>query len=355
MSSKQVRADELAAMVDGQLQGDGSVIIEGLDSIEAAGPGQITFLARASRAELLQTTKASAVIVPLEIETSEKTLIRVKNPYLASAIIHNFLLEEPFEATGIHPRAHLGAGCQIGGEVSIEPCAVLGDNVRIGERVRIGAGVFIGDNSSIGDDTVIRANVSIEHGCAIGKRVTIHCGTVIGSDGYGYAQDDRGNHVKRPQVGSVRIDDDVEIGANCCVDRAAFGLTWIKSGTKIDNFVQVAHNVVVGENCLLVSYAALSGSTILGRNVVMGGKSSTKGHVRLADGVMVAGMGAVNKDLPAGAVVGGVPAIPIKQWTKAATVYGKIPEMRAEVRKLRKQLDELQARLAAKEENGKER
>ena len=346
MTQKKLRLDEIAELVDGEIRGDGSLEIHRLESIETAEMGDITFLVKPKAAEKLEKTKATAVIVPLAIQESSKPIIRVKNPYLASAIIHNYLLQQPFVAKGIHPSVVIGTDCKLPENITIDPCAVLGDNVQIGERVYIGSGVYIGDKVKIGSDTIIKANVTVEFDTTIGNRVIIHPGTVIGSDGYGYAADEKGIHIKRPQVGTVRIDDDVEIGANCCVDRATFGLTWIKSGTKIDNLVQVAHNVIVGENCLMVSQSAASGSTIFGRNVVMGGQAATTGHVSLGDGVMVAARGGVTRNLQAGGIFGGYPAIPIKQWTKAATAFGKVPEIRTELRRLRSEVEELQKKLA---------
>ena len=233
MTKKQITVAALAEKVGGEVLGDGAIHIEDLDGIETAKEGYITFLVKASHAGLIAKTNASAVIVPKDVEETSahgKTLIRVANPYLASAIIHNFLLEKPFEAKGVHSSAHIGNDCQLSEAITVEPFAVLGDNVSVGERVYIGAGTVIGNNVTIGDDTVLRPNVTIECGTLIGSRVIIHAGTVIGSDGYGYAADEHGRHIKRPQVGIVRIDDDVEIGSNCCVDRAAYGLTWIKSG-----------------------------------------------------------------------------------------------------------------------------
>lgn len=342
MNQKEVTLGSLAEMVDGQLIGDKTLTIQNFAPLESAGPNDISFLVKAGKIDLLKNTDAGAVIVPLEVEKVENIpVIRVKDPYLAVAIIHSFLLAAPFEAKGVHSRAVIGENCQLGKEISIGPLVAMGSRVKLGERVCLEAGVVLGDDVEIGDDTTIKANVSIYNGTVIGSRVTIHAGTVVGSDGYGYSANERGEHIKRPQVGIVRIDDDVEIGANCCIDRAAYGETWIKSGAKIDNLVQVAHNVVVGENSLLVAQVGISGSTTLGRNVVLGGQAATTGHITLGDQVMVAARGAAHSNLPKGAVVGGAPAIPIRQWAKSCAVFAKLPELQRKVRQNTKALDKL--------------
>lgn len=342
MKMKKTTAAKLAEMVGGQLIGDGSRLIEDFASLDNAGSVHISFLAKAKRTDLLKTTDAGAVIVPLGVEPEEDmTVIQVKDPYLASAIIHNYLIDDAIIATGIHPRAFVGENCKFGEAITIAPLAVVGDRVTIGERVCIESGAVIGDGVEIGDDTTIKANVTVYKDSKIGNRVTIHSGTVVGSDGYGYVANERGEHIKRPQVGCVRIDDDVEIGANCCIDRAAYGVTWIKSGVKIDNLVQVAHNVEVGENSLLVAQVGIAGSVTLGRNVVMGGQAGTAGHVTIGDQAMVAAKGGIHNNIEKGAVVGGAPALPIRQWAKSCAVFGKLPELQKKIKANARAIEQL--------------
>jgi len=343
MTEKEVSVDVLAGMVNGQVEGDGGVLVRGFAPLDSAGEGDISFLARAKDEELLSESAGVAFIVPSGVKKcDDKPLIRVKDPYLAVAVIHSYLIDKPFTNNGVHARAFVGEGCLLGKEITVAPLAVLGDRVTLGERVTIGSGAVIGDDVTIGDDCTVRANVTIGNECTIGSRVTIHSGTVVGSDGYGYSVNEKGEHLKRPQVGTVRIDDDVEIGANCAIDRAAYGTTWIKSGAKIDNLVQVAHNVIVGENSLIVAQVGLAGSTTLGRNVVMGGQSATTGHVVLEDQVMVAARGAVHKNQPKGAVLGGAPGIPVRQWAKACAVFAKLPELQKSVKNNSKAISRLE-------------
>lgn len=346
MITKSLRLDEVVEMVQGELVGSGDATINNIASLDTAGPGDLTFLAKVKEADRLEGCNATVVLVPLAYDAvGSIPVIKVKNPYLASAIVHNALLAKPFEAEGIHERAYIGSDCTISENVTIGPLVAVGNRVIIGERVTIEAGTVIGDDVIIGDDTQLKANVTIAHGCAIGRKVIIHSGTVIGSDGYGYATDDMGNHVKRPQVGKVKIDDDVEIGSNTCIDRGTFGDTWIQSGAKIDNQVQIAHNVVVGPNSLIVAQVGIAGSTTLGRNVVLAGKSGLNGHIHLEDQVMVAGGSGVHGSLTRGSKVGGYPAIPITQWAKANILFAKLPEMYSEFRKLKKVVAVLQEKL----------
>ena len=350
MKAKDFSLETLAQVADGEIAGDKEVRIINLTALETAGPGDISFLVKAKEAKRLETFQGSAVIVPMAIEDAPVPIIRVENPYLASAKIHNLLLRKDFDAKGVHPQAYVAESTTLPQQVTIGPMACIGERVSLGERVTIEPGAVIGDDVTIGDDTIIKANGTIGERCVIGKGCILHSGVVIGSDGYGYATDATGVHTKRPQVGIVEIGDDVEIGANSCVDRAAYGVTQVQSGTKIDNLVQIAHNVVLGENCLIVSQAGISGSTTLGRNVVLGGQVGVTGHIHLEDEVMVAAQSGVHNNQKAGVTVGGSPAVPMKTYVKAAIQYGKLPEMRKDLRKLKKDIATLQEKLEKENE-----
>jgi len=333
--------NELAALVGGKVIGNGNLRVTGLNAIERAESGEITFATSPQAAQKLAGSRAAACIVSPEIKDPVLPAIQVDNPDFAAAVIHNHFLARPFQAQGIHPSAHIGTDCLIPAEVSIGPLACIGDRVRLGLRVTIYPGAVVGDDAEIGDDTILYANVTIAERTVIGSRVIIHSGAAIGSDGFGYATDKSGQHLKKPQVGNVRIDDDVEIGANTCVDRAAFGTTRIRKGVKIDNLVMVAHNVDIGENSILVGQVGIAGSTTLGRNVLLGARAGLAGHLQIGDRVMVAAMSGVHGDLADGSVVGGVPAFDIKKWGRATAAYARLPDMLKEIRQLRREIDRL--------------
>jgi len=341
MSAKNTTLAELSRMVDGELHGDPDIRIHGLADLDSATAGEIAFLVKASHVKTLENSQGSAFIVPHTVSYDDKPLIKVANPYLAAAMIQNFFLDKPFQATGISPKADIGSNCDIKEEVSIGPLVSIGDRVKLGRRVKLHPGVVIGDDVEIGDDCLLYPNVTVYHSCTIGSRVIIHSGTVIGSDGFGFATDKNGNHVKWAHIGTVQIDDDVEIGSNVSVDRGTFGKTHIMQGTKIDNLVQVAHNVLIGENSLITAQVGIAGSASLGKNIVIGGQSGVKGHIHLGDGTMVAARSGVHSNQPKGSVVSGYPAIPHKEWLKASITFGRLPKLYAELQDLRNKIAQI--------------
>lgn len=352
--SRECTLQQLADLVGGRVEGEPDLPIRGLNGIEYAQPGEITFILDKKQLPLVENCRASACIVPVGTGPLGMAAIVSEQPSVAAARIHSFLLSSPFAAQGIHTSAVIGADCILPPEVSIGPLVCLGDRVVLGERVTIHPGAVIGSDTRIGDDTIIHANVTVAERCTIGHRVILHHGAVIGSDGFGFATDARGCHHKKPQVGTVRIDDDVEIGANSCVDRAAFGVTWIKSGARIDNLVMVGHNVVVGEHSILVAQAGIAGSTTLGRNVVLGAKVGVAGHLHLDDQVMAAAMSGIHNNQPKGARIGGCPAFEAKAWGRSTAAFSRLPEMVRELRRLRKEVDRLTGLAAPIEQQGEE-
>ncbi len=329
---------DLTRYINGSLVGDGNVEISGVADLQSVQAGEITFLANARHVDRLVNTGASAVIVPKSIQHAPVPIIRVDDPYLGMALIHTLFVDKSFSADGISPKAHVGEGGDLSTEITIGPMAVIGHRVSIAERVTIHPGVVVGDDVTIGSNTEIYPNVTIGKRCIIGKGVIIHAGTVIGADGFGYATDKGGHHLKRPQVGIVQIDDDVEIGANCCVDRATFGITWIKRGSKIDNLVQVAHNVVIGEDAIIVAQTGISGSTSLGNNVVLGGQVGISGHLHIGNRVMIGSKSGVHSNLSDNELVSGYPAFSHKLWLRVCAVIPRLPELMRDVRALKKQL-----------------
>lgn len=337
---------ELAEVVGGEVVGRGELLIKGVAPLESAVEGDITFITSSKYAEQVKTTAASAVIVPPEIAVEGKNLIVCKNPQLAFAKVLTIFTSRHYKAKGIDKRAYIGRNPKLGKDVTVYPFAYIGDNAEIGDRTVIHPGAHVGNGCRLGEEVVIYPNATIMDGCIIGNRVIIYPGAVIGSDGFGFARDGK-KHYKIPQIGIVQIDDDVEIGANTTIDRASFGKTWIKRGTKIDNLVQVAHNDVIGEDCILVAQSGVAGSSKLGSNVILGGQVGVGDHINIGDNVMVAGQAGVTSDIPDNQVMSGYPTIPHREWLKASLTFPHLPEMRKSINELKKKVAELENILKA--------
>jgi len=339
---------ELAEWVEGTVVGDGEVEISGVASIEEARAGEITFIASPKYLPKLSETRASAVIVSKEVTQADKPLLCVTNPYLAFAKILILFSHKPYQSKGIDTNAWVSPTAKLGKELTVHPFVYVGDRCSIGDRVTLYPGVYVGEDSTIGEDSTLYSNVSIYPGTTIGKRVILHSGVVVGSDGFGYVKEGKKN-VKIPQIGGVEIEDDVEIGANSTVDRATFGKTTIRRGVKIDNLVQVAHNVVIGEDSILCAQVGISGSTKIGSNVTLAGQVGVVDHTEIEDNVMVGAQAGVTHRLPPNQGYVGSPAMPHREFLRVNAVFSKLPEMRKSLIEIEKRLKKIEEGFSSKQ------
>ena len=341
-----IRLKELAQAVEGQLQGSGETIVTGVASLEGAKTGDLVFVASPKLHGVARTSKASALLVAEPLADETRPQILTPNPLYAFArIVREFFIPTP-PPRGIAQEVIRGTDVQIGPDGSIHSFVTIGDRVTIGARVTLYPGVYLGDDTVIGDDSILYPHVTVIQGCTIGARVILHSGTVIGSDGFGYVQH-QGRHHKIPQMGTVVIEDDVELGANVTIDRATLGQTIIKRGTKIDNQVQIAHNVQVGENCILVAQVGIAGSTTIGNSVMIGGQAGLIDHLTIGDGAKIAAGSGLSHNLMPGQIVIGRPAIDHITWLKSQALAPKLPEFRDQLRTLQARVEELEKHLAS--------
>lgn len=340
-------AQELADALNGTVSGDASCIITGLAEIQHAQVRLAAFLANKKYERFLETTSASVVLVDRTTTTKRQdlTLIHTDDPYLAFVkAIHLFHPQQP-RTPGIHPKAIVDETAMIADDACIDAGAIIGPKAMIGAQSVIGAGAVIGEGVKLGDDCLIHPNVTIIAQATLGNRVIVHSGTTIGSDGFGFAPSGD-EYVKVPQVGTVIIEDDVEIGANCAIDRATLGHTFIGKGSKIDNLIQIAHNVHIGENSVIAAQSGVSGSTIIGKHVILAGQVGVVGHVEIADNVTVGAQSGVSKSIgESGKVFRGSPAREIHEELRQEAALRRLPDLISDMRNLERELQELKAAL----------
>jgi len=335
---------EIAALIGGQVQGDGKAMISDIRPIDEAGVDDLTFVANKKYFKQLSTTGAGAILVPPGTSEPDKNLIVVADPYAAFGKLLAVFYPVDHGPIGVSPDAYIEEGARVSPEATVMPRSFISRGAKIEKGAVIYPGVFIGCNACIGEESILYANVSVYQGCIIGRRVILHSGVVIGGDGFGFAAPGVSN-TKIPQVGIVQIDDDVELGANTTVDRAALGKTWIQRNVKIDNLVQVAHNVVIGENSAIAAQTGISGSTRLGKSVIIGGQVGIVGHIAIGDHVMIGASSGIHKSIPAGQIGGGTPFLPIKEWLKVEASKVKLPEMRVKLQQLINQVAQLEEKI----------
>jgi UDP-3-O-[3-hydroxymyristoyl] glucosamine N-acyltransferase len=338
---------ELAAQVSGTVEGDGNLRIRGLASLEEAGPGELSFYGNPRYRTQLGTTRAAAVLLPPgePVTRTDVAWVRVASPHLAFARLLSLFHSGPRPAPGVHSRAEVHPSARVDPSATVMALAVVEAGAVVGARSVLWPGAYLGEGSRLGEDCVLQAGAVVRERCVLGDRVVLQPGVVVGSDGFGFAFDPAGPaHVKVPQVGTVRIEDDVEVGAGSCIDRATTGETFIGRGTKIDNLVQIAHNVRVGPLSIVCAQVGISGSTEVGAGVVLAGQVGIVGHVSVGDGARVAAGSGVPHDVPPGATVSGSPAVEHALWLRQSAALKQLPELLREVRELRAKVAALESR-----------
>jgi UDP-3-O-[3-hydroxymyristoyl] glucosamine N-acyltransferase len=335
-----VKLRALADRLGCRLEGDGDIEIVRVAGIQHAQPGDLTFLANPKYESALSRTSASAVLLRDDAPAAPCAMLRTADPYLAFARAVGLFAPQWRPAPGIHPLAAVAADAQIGANVSIGAFVAIGEGAVIGDNAVVFPNVTIGPGARIGNDCVIHSNVAIRERVTIGHRVILQNGVVIGSDGYGFVRRGDGSHEKIPQVATVVIEDDVELGANTTVDRPAVGETRIREGTKIDNLVQIGHGVVVGRNVLMAAQVGIAGSTDVEDDVIFGGQVGVGGHLKIGRGTVAVGQSGVTRSMRPGSMVAGYPAIDSHDWRRASVIFKRLPE-------LKRRLEELEERLEA--------
>jgi UDP-3-O-[3-hydroxymyristoyl] glucosamine N-acyltransferase len=342
----QFTAQQIALIVSGTIEGNPDTTVSSFGKIEEATAGQLSFLANPKYNDYLYTTKASLIIVSESLQLQKNitaTLVRVKDAYTAFAtLLTTYQNLKAQQKKGIETPSHIASTATLGDHVYIGAFAYVGDKVNIGNNTKIYPGVYIAENVRIGNNTTIHAGVKIYEDCVIGNDVIIHAGTVIGSDGFGFAPQPDGSYQKVPQIGNVIIEDQVEIGANTTIDRATMGSTIIKKGVKLDNLIQIAHNVEIGSQTVIAAQTGISGSTKLGQKIMIGGQAGIAGHLTIADGVKIAGGAGVTKNLDGeGKSYAGFPAEDAKQSLKTQVYTRQLPELEKRVKELEKLVTQL--------------
>lgn len=340
-------AAQISLLINGKVEGDPNVVVNSFGKIEEAKENQLTFLANPKYEDFLYTTQASIVILNEAYELKQPvkaTLIRVPDAYSAFALLlskYQEIVQQ--QLSGIQQPSYIAKTASYGNNVFIGAFAYLGENVKIGNNTKIYPNAYIGDNVTVGENSIIHPGVKIYHDCVIGNRVTIHGGTIIGSDGFGFAPQADGSFKKVPQIGNVVIEDDVEVGANATIDRATIGSTLIKRGAKLDNLIQIAHNVEIGNSSVIAAQAGISGSTKIGNGVMIGGQAGIVGHIQLGDGSKVNAQSGVSKSLEPGKAVTGSPAYDYTAALRSQAITRKLPDLEKRINELEALIKQLLA------------
>jgi UDP-3-O-[3-hydroxymyristoyl] glucosamine N-acyltransferase len=333
--------ESLAREIGGTVKGDGSLELKGVAPLESAGEGDLTFLTNPKYASTAATTRASAILAEKEIPGVSKPFLLSSNPYAALAKVIALFHPPAHHEVGVRAGAFVDPKATVHPQASIASGVTISVGAKVGARTVLYPGVFIGENTVVGEDCILCPNVTVREGCVLGNRVILQPGVVIGSDGFGFAKDGDG-YRKIPQVGNVVLEDDVELGANTCVDRAVLGTTRIGKGTKLDNLIQIGHNVIIGKHTVMAALSGISGSTQVGDHVVMGGQVGLAGHLRIGDHVTLATRTGVMEDILDKGLYWGSPSAPMSEEMKNVAAYRQLPELIKRIRTLEKALEKLQ-------------